>query len=170
MVKIKVFKSEALAKGASLKENLETLSMVLVDYNYPYDKDRQGNEALPPFELDNAYYAKSIEAAGWEVRVPYERLGHHVMLIYVDVYGNEYTEVKALSDFIAVPNEASHTNYADSVGDAADAVGVRDAVEEAGEEAGVVSNRRKQVVGSEAGEPPAEGKDANYANDPRYVV
>jgi site-specific DNA-methyltransferase (adenine-specific)/adenine-specific DNA-methyltransferase len=99
VVKIKTFQSRAMAKGASQKGNLETLSMVLVDYDYPYDSARKGKEALSPFEVDTVFYANDIQAAGWEVRLPVEVLGKSVMLLYVDIYGNEYTEVKTSSDF-----------------------------------------------------------------------
>lgn len=99
VVKIKTFKSEALAKGASQKGNRETLSMVLVDYDYPHDPTRKGKEPPSPFELDAVYYASDIEANDWEVRLPLDSLGEHVMLIYIDIYGNEYTEVKSRADF-----------------------------------------------------------------------
>jgi len=99
VVKIKTFKSEALAKGASQKGNRETLSMVLVDYDYPYDPARKGKEPAPPFELDAVYYANDIQSNDWEVRLPIDSLGEYVMLIYIDIYGNEYTEVKARTDF-----------------------------------------------------------------------
>lgn len=99
VVRIKTFKSEAMAKGAGQKENLETLSMILVDYDYPYDPERRGSEPPPPFELDAVYYANAIKDAGWEVRMPLDSLGRCAMLIYIDCYGNEYTELKAPADF-----------------------------------------------------------------------
>jgi len=101
VVKIKTFKSQAMAKGASQKGNLETLSMVLVDYDYPYDPTRRGKEPPLPFELDDRFYASDIQAAEWEVRMPLDSLGKHVMLIYVDIYGNEYTEIKSAADFVS---------------------------------------------------------------------
>lgn len=102
VVKIITFKSQAMAKGASQRGNLETLSMVLVDYDYPYDPTRKGKEPPPPFELDAVFYAGDIQAADWEVRLPPDSLGSHVMLIYLDIYGNEYTEIKAAADFAPV--------------------------------------------------------------------
>lgn len=99
VVKIKTFKSQSMAKGASQKGNRETLSMVLVDYDYPHDPKRTGKEPPPPFEVDAVFYAKDIEATDWEVRLPLDSLGEHVMLIYVDIYGNEYTEIKTPADF-----------------------------------------------------------------------
>jgi len=99
VVKIKTFKSQSMAKGASQKGNWEPLSMVLVDYDYPHDPKRTGKEPPPPFEVDAVFYAKDIEATDWEVRLPLDSLGEHVMLIYVDIYGNEYTEIKTPADF-----------------------------------------------------------------------
>lgn len=98
-VKVNVFKSEALAKGASLKENLETLAMVLVDYDYSFDPKRKGQEPLPPFELDAAFYASELKDKDWELRLPIDSLGETIMIIYIDVYGNEHTEIKTLADF-----------------------------------------------------------------------
>ena len=99
VVKIKTFKSQSMAKGASQKGNRETLSMVLADYDYPYDPKRTGKESPPPFEMDAVFYANDIQAANWEVRLPLDSLGEYVMLIYVDIYGNEYTEIKTPADF-----------------------------------------------------------------------
>ncbi len=73
--------------------------MVLVDYDYPYDPARTGKESPPPFQLDDVFYAAAIRAAGCEVRLPHHTLGAYTMLIYVDIYGNEYTEIKAATDF-----------------------------------------------------------------------
>lgn len=100
VIKIKTFKSEAMTKGASSRGNLETLSMVLVDYNYPYDPARKGKEPPPPFQLDAVFFASDIHAAGWEVRMPFDFLGEYIMVIYIDIYGNEYTEVKTPADFV----------------------------------------------------------------------
>lgn len=102
MIVIHTFKSEALAKGASLKQNLETLSAVLVDCDYPHDASRSSDEPPPPFELDRVFYANQIREAQWSVRISIEELGEYVMVIYMDIYGNEYTEIKSRSDFLAV--------------------------------------------------------------------
>ncbi len=99
VVQIQTFQSQALAKGASQKGNLETLSMVLVDYDYPYNPARSGKESPPPFEVDAVFYASDIQNAGWEIRLPVELQGKCVMLVYVDIYGNEYTEIKTPADF-----------------------------------------------------------------------
>lgn len=102
VVKITLFKSQSMAKGASTKDNLETLSTVLVDYDYPFDPDRKGAEAPPPFELDRAFFAKEIKQTNWEIRLPVSSLGNYMMLVYIDIYGNEYTEVRTPEDFLMV--------------------------------------------------------------------
>ena len=107
-ITIDTFRSEALAKGASLKANREALAMVLVDLDYPF-KASQNKESPPPFKLDRTFYAVSLQE-DWTIRLPLEELGEYLMLIYIDVYGNEYTEVKARDEFhrrgapIASPN------------------------------------------------------------------
>ena len=84
-----------MVKGATQKGNLEALSMVMVDYNYNGEV----------FALDAVFYAGDIEKNGWEVRMPLESLGKQMMVIYIDIYGNEYREIKTEADFRAV----SHT-------------------------------------------------------------
>lgn len=97
-VTIKAFRSEALAKGVSKRGNREALAMVLVDLDYPFH-EAQSKEAPTPFELDVTLYAANLQENDWTIRLPLDELGGHLMLIYVDVYGNEYTEVKAREDF-----------------------------------------------------------------------
>ncbi len=89
VIRIKTFKSRAMVKGTTQKGNLETLSMVMVDYDYDGEV----------FALDAVFYAADIEKNGWEVRLPLESLGRQVMIIYMDIYGNEYREVKTPADF-----------------------------------------------------------------------
>lgn len=99
VVKIKTFKSVAMAKGASLKKNRETLSMVFVDYDYPHDPKRKGDDPAPPLEFDEVFYAKEIEAKKWQIRMAKDSIKSYVMLVYMDIYGNEYTEIKSIKDF-----------------------------------------------------------------------
>lgn len=89
VIHIKTFKSQAMVKGAIQKGNRETLSMVMVDYDYDGDV----------FSLDAVFYAADIASQDWRVRLPLESLGKQVMIIYMDIYGNEYREVKTLKDF-----------------------------------------------------------------------
>ncbi len=73
--------------------------MILVDFDYPYDGTRKTMKTSPAFEVDASFYANDIQATGWEVFFPSASLGKSVMLVYVDIYGNEYTEIKMSSDF-----------------------------------------------------------------------
>ena len=86
-IKIKTFKSEAVVRDPiRKKENRETLSMVMLDYDFDSDSD--------VFDLDAVFYAEAIEEAGWEVRFPATAaIGRQVMAVFVDIYGNEAREV-----------------------------------------------------------------------------
>lgn len=90
VIKIKTFKSEAMLKGASQLGNRESLSMVMVDFNYK-------NNAT--FNLDKAFYSSDIEKNKWQVHLPVESFKDKIMVIYLDIYGNEYREIKTLNDF-----------------------------------------------------------------------
>lgn len=89
VVKINTFKSEAMLKGASQLDNLESLSMIMVDYDYNTET----------FNLDQVFYASEIEKNGWKVLLPLEKIKKQIMIIYLDIYGNEYREIKTLKDF-----------------------------------------------------------------------
>ena len=89
VIKIKTFKSEAMLKGASQFGNRESLSMVMVDIDYDGDI----------FNLDKVFYASDIEKNRWEVHLPAESVKKQMMIIYLDIYGNEYREIKSIKDF-----------------------------------------------------------------------
>ncbi len=66
---------------------LDALSMVLVDCDYDGDV----------VDLDVVAFGDDVTGAGGVLTLP--TVGQRVMIIYVDVYGNEFREVKAASDF-----------------------------------------------------------------------
>ncbi len=81
-IKIETFKSDAVVREPFRKKgNLETLSMVMLDFDY--------NEATKVFDLDEVHYADAIEKDGWKVRFRTDQLGKKVMAVFVDIYGNE---------------------------------------------------------------------------------
>ncbi|PCE15916.1 hypothetical protein AUC47_10345 [Microbacterium sp. SZ1] len=92
-LRVEEFYSEALARGVTERGNRETLAAVLVDYDYPYDQAAD-SEAAPPFVLDEVVFAAELEADEWTLKMPADKLGEFVMIVYLDVFGNEYTEVK----------------------------------------------------------------------------
>src|SRR5712692_3924587 len=71
------------ARAAAKKGNRETLSTVMLDYDYNGDV----------FDLDTVFFADAIEKAGWEIRFPVESVGGQVMAVFIDIYGNEAREV-----------------------------------------------------------------------------
>jgi DNA modification methylase len=91
-IKIKTFKSEAVVREPMRKKgNRETLSIVMLDYDFDSESD--------VFVFDAVFYAEAIEQANWEVRFPLEAIGNLVMAVFVDIYGNEAREVIPASRF-----------------------------------------------------------------------
>jgi site-specific DNA-methyltransferase (adenine-specific)/adenine-specific DNA-methyltransferase len=97
VIQFDTFKSKAMVRGATQKGNLETLSLVMVDYDYPAKVPHEAEP--PPFEMDQVFYAGDLAKNGWAVRLPLEMLGQQTMLIYLDIYGNEFREVKSRAEF-----------------------------------------------------------------------
>ncbi|MDY0388306.1 MAG: site-specific DNA-methyltransferase [Methanolobus sp.] len=91
IIKINTFKSEAMLKGASQLANRESLSFVMVDFNYA--------EKEQIFDLDHTIYSSEIEKNNWEIHLPLKSIKNKMMLIYLDIYGNEYREIKTKADF-----------------------------------------------------------------------
>lgn len=89
VIRINTFTSKAMVKGVSQKSNLEALSMVMVDYDYNGEV----------FDLDAVFYGGDMEKSDWQLRLPLESLAEKVMIIYIDIYGNEYKEIITQDDF-----------------------------------------------------------------------
>lgn len=91
-IRIKTFKSEAVVREPLRKKaNRETLSMVMLDYDFDAESD--------VFDLDAVFYADAIALKNWEVRLPAESIGRQVMAVFVDIYGNEAREVIPAAHF-----------------------------------------------------------------------
>jgi len=85
-IKITTFKSEAKVRGPQpMRGNLETLSMLMLDYDYQPDGG--------VFEFDEVFYATDLAKRGYRAEFPAAKLGEHVMAIFVDIYGNEAREL-----------------------------------------------------------------------------
>jgi site-specific DNA-methyltransferase (adenine-specific)/adenine-specific DNA-methyltransferase len=94
-IRIDRFYSEAAVREPMQKRgNRETLSMVMLDYDYDAEAD--------VFDMDGVFYAGGIEAAGWEVRFPANRMGEKVMAVFLDIYGNEARVVILATEFAPV--------------------------------------------------------------------
>ncbi len=89
VIKIKKFKSNILSKKPLKFENRETLSMVMVDYDYNGEV----------FDFDDVFYAEDLKKNKWEIRFDVDKIEDQMMIIYIDIFGNEKREVKAIKDF-----------------------------------------------------------------------
>lgn len=89
VIQIETFKSEAMLKGASQLGNRESISMIMVDFDYDGEV----------FNLDKVFYASEIEKNDWKVFLPLGNIKKQIMIIYLDIYGNEYREIKTVQDF-----------------------------------------------------------------------
>jgi DNA modification methylase len=91
-IKIETFKSDAVVREPFKKKgNLETLSMVMLDFDY--------DEAAKVFDLDEVHYADEISKEGWKVRFRTHQIGKKVMTVFVDIYGNEARVLIDASEF-----------------------------------------------------------------------
>jgi len=89
IVKIKTFKSRTRSKKPMKLKNRESLSMVMIDWNFDGEV----------FDLDKAYFAEEIKKNKFEVKIEKKQIGKKLMLIYMDIFGNEKREVKEVKDF-----------------------------------------------------------------------
>lgn len=86
MLKIKItkFKSEPVATASRSLADMESLAMAMFDVDYDGDV----------FDLDHFSYAEQLKADKYTVELPPSEIGERIMLVLVDIYGNEYREVK----------------------------------------------------------------------------
>ncbi|MCD6572577.1 MAG: site-specific DNA-methyltransferase [Thermoplasmata archaeon] len=91
VIKIKKFRSNIISKKPIPEENLsfKALSMVMIDYDFNGEY----------FDMDDKWFASDLEKTGYEIRINPEKIGEKMMIIYMDVYGNEKKEVKSIEDF-----------------------------------------------------------------------
>jgi len=82
-LKIRHFESRARIRGKDTRGGLETLSMVMLDFDY------DGKV----FDLDAVFYAHQLEADDWQAWFPTEKVGEKLMAVFIDIYGNEAREL-----------------------------------------------------------------------------
>lgn len=86
---IKAFESRARLRGKDTRGGLETFSMLMLDFDY--------NSEV--FDMDSVIYAHQLQDNGWQAWLPLERLGKNIMVVFIDIYGNEAREVVARDTF-----------------------------------------------------------------------
>jgi site-specific DNA-methyltransferase (adenine-specific)/adenine-specific DNA-methyltransferase len=89
VIKIERFESKVISRKPLEFANLETLSMVMLDYDFDGEV----------FDLDEVFYAEDLKKNGYEVRFAEDKVKEQIMIIYIDIFGNEKREIKTLSDF-----------------------------------------------------------------------
>lgn len=82
-IQINSFQSRARLRGADQLGGLETFSMLMLDFNYTNSV----------FDFDMAFYADELKDAGWIADFPLKELGENLMVIFIDIFGNEAREV-----------------------------------------------------------------------------
>lgn len=89
IIKIEKFMSKIISRKPLEFANLETLSMVMIDYDFNGEV----------FDLDEVFYAEDLKKNGYEVRFAEDKAKDQMMIIYIDIFGNEKREIKSLKDF-----------------------------------------------------------------------
>lgn len=88
-LQIKEFRSSARLRGEDLYGGIETLSMVMVDYQYNGDI----------FNLGAVFYNHQLEDNDWRVWFPLEGIGENIMTVFIDIHGNELSVVIPRAQF-----------------------------------------------------------------------
>jgi site-specific DNA-methyltransferase (adenine-specific)/adenine-specific DNA-methyltransferase len=88
-IKITNFKSKIRSKNPQKYANFETLSMVMVDFNFDGEV----------FDLDKTFFAEELKKVAHKISFDKKMLDKKTMIIYMDIFGNEKREVKELKDF-----------------------------------------------------------------------
>lgn len=90
VMEIKDFKAVQRSKEpVEFKDQKDALSMVLVDRDYNGEY----------FNMTDFFFRKELEKEDWKARIPDQSTGKRVMIIYLDIFGNERVEVKESADF-----------------------------------------------------------------------
>ena len=63
--------------------------MVMIDYDYDGEI----------FDLDTVHYGAQLESAEWRIELPRDGLGEKIMVIFIDIYGNEAQELVPRNKF-----------------------------------------------------------------------
>jgi site-specific DNA-methyltransferase (adenine-specific)/adenine-specific DNA-methyltransferase len=89
VIKIEKFMSKVISRKHLEFANRETLSMVMLDYDFDGEV----------FDLDEVFYAEDLKKNNHEVRFAEDKVKGQMMIIYIDIFGNEKREIKSIKDF-----------------------------------------------------------------------
>lgn len=90
VIEIKKFKSNQISRNPlEFKKDMDALSVVIIDRNYNGEY----------FNISDYVFRDELEKENFKVKFPAENLGKEIMVIYMDVLGNEKKEVKKVGAF-----------------------------------------------------------------------
>jgi len=90
VIEIKEFSAvQRFKEPIEFEEPKDALSMVLVDRNYNGEY----------FNMSDHFFQDQIKEENWKVWIPAINVGKKIIIIYLDVFGNEAIEVKSINDF-----------------------------------------------------------------------
>jgi len=90
VIKVERFESKIISRKPLEFANLETLSMIMLDYDFDGEV----------FDLDEVFYAEELKKNDYEARFAGNKVKERMMIIYIDIFGNEKRETKTIADFI----------------------------------------------------------------------
>ena len=89
VIKIERFESRVISRRPVSFDNLETFSMAMLDYDF--------NGQV--FDLDEVFYAEDLKKNNFEIRLGTDKVKGQIMIIFVDIFGNEWRRVLEASSF-----------------------------------------------------------------------
>lgn len=84
-------------------DNFETLSAIYIDYNFNSDTFMMdeaffADEIIPKAKGQQDYDKEELEKNGIIIELPKEELGDKIMVVYSDIYGNDFKEVLEIKE------------------------------------------------------------------------
>lgn len=95
-VKIKKFECRARLRGEEKISKHDALSMVMVDFEY--------NGKI--FDLDKVFYADALKGNSWKIEFSFKDVAGDVMLVFLDIYGNESRMIIEQKKLTGQPNRS----------------------------------------------------------------
>lgn len=90
VIKVETFNTQTTFRKPMQFTNLETLSMVMVDFDYDGEI----------FDMDKVFFADQLKSNDYEIRISENEMGNTLMVIYIDIFGNEKRESLTPSKFL----------------------------------------------------------------------
>lgn len=89
ILELKIFKSKVISNKKVEYENLETLSSVIVDYEYNWDY----------LHFEEVLFADTIKKNNYKITLDKTKLKENCMIVYIDIFWNEKREIINLDTF-----------------------------------------------------------------------